>query len=51
MVIYLLSINPDTCRRLREEVIETFGLTGTPSYGHLKKMEYRASLRFLLTLT
>ncbi|KAF8261166.1 cytochrome P450 [Lactarius quietus] len=40
MVIYLLSTNPDTCRRLREEVIETFGLTGTPSYGHLKKMEY-----------
>ncbi|KAH8983624.1 cytochrome P450 monooxygenase CYP63 [Lactarius akahatsu] len=39
-VIYLLSTNPDTCRRLREEVIETFGLTGTPTYVHLKKMEY-----------
>jgi cytochrome P450 len=39
-VIYLLSTNPDTCRRLREEVLETFGHTGTPTYGHLKKMEY-----------
>jgi hypothetical protein len=43
-VIYLLRRITDTCRRLREEVLETFGLTGTPSYGHLKKMEYRAFL-------
>ena len=46
-VIYLLSTNPDTCRRLREEVIETFGLTGTPSYEHLKTMDYRALVAFL----
>ena len=49
-VIYLLSTNPDTCRRLREEIIETFGLSGTPSYGHLKKMEYRACVSAALFL-
>ncbi|KAI0298782.1 cytochrome P450 [Multifurca ochricompacta] len=50
-VIYLLGLHPDVCSRLREEVLETFGKTGTPSYAHLKKMEYmRAVLKETLRL-
>jgi Cytochrome P450 len=41
-VIYLLGLHPDVCRRLREEVVETFGPTGTPTYERLKKMDYCA---------
>jgi cytochrome P450 len=41
-VIYLLSLHPDVCGRLREEVLETFGPTGTPTYTDLKKMDYCA---------
>jgi cytochrome P450 len=41
-VIYLLALYPDVCHRLREEVLDTFGPTGTPTYGHLKEMDYRA---------
>ena len=41
-VIYLLALHPDVCHRLRGEVLETFGPTGTPTYERLKKMDYCA---------
>ena len=41
-MIYLLALYPDVCRRLRGEVLETFGPTGTPTYERLKKMDYCA---------
>jgi hypothetical protein len=40
--MYLLALHPDVCTRLRDEVLDTFGPAGAPTYGHLKKMEYRA---------
>ncbi|KAI0249414.1 cytochrome P450 monooxygenase CYP63 [Lactifluus subvellereus] len=43
-VIYLLALHPDICHRLRGEVLETFGPTGTPTYDHLKKMDYLHSV-------
>ncbi|KAI0294197.1 cytochrome P450 monooxygenase CYP63 [Russula brevipes] len=39
-VMYLLALHPDVCTRLRDEVLDTFGPAGAPTYGHLKKMEY-----------
>jgi hypothetical protein len=41
-VIYFLALHPDVCHRLREEVLDTFGPAGSPTYEHLKKMPYRA---------
>jgi Cytochrome P450 len=49
-VIYLLALYPDVCHRLREEVVNTFGLTGTPSYEHLKDMDYRAFSAHILCI-
>jgi hypothetical protein len=40
-VIYFLGLHPDVCHRLREEVLDTFGPAGAPTYPHLKKMQYR----------
>jgi len=39
-VIYFLALHPDVCLRLREEVLDTFGPAGAPTYEHLKKMQY-----------
>ena len=40
--MYFLAMHPDVCHRLREEVLETFGPTGAPTYADLKTMGYRA---------
>ena len=45
--MYFLALHPDVCHRLREEVLETFGTTGAPTYADLKTMGYRA---FRMTL-
>ncbi|KAF8472289.1 cytochrome P450 monooxygenase CYP63 [Russula ochroleuca] len=39
-VIYFLALHPDVCCRLRNEVLETFGTTGAPTYADLKTMNY-----------
>ncbi|KAH9979194.1 cytochrome P450 monooxygenase CYP63 [Russula compacta] len=39
-VIYILTLYPDVCHRLREEVLDTFGKDGAPTYEHIKKMAY-----------
>ena len=42
-VIHFLALHPDVCLRLREEILDTFGLAGTPTHEHLKnlKIHYR----------
>ncbi|KAJ7905904.1 cytochrome P450 [Mycena leptocephala] len=40
MVIYFLSIHPDVCARLREEVITHVGPTRRPTYDDIKDMKY-----------
>jgi len=40
-VIYFLALHPDVCHRLREEVLDTFGPAGAPTFQDLKKMQYR----------
>ena len=32
----------DVCSRLRQEVLDTFGPTGPPTYADLKQMDYCA---------
>ncbi|KAI9454183.1 cytochrome P450 monooxygenase CYP63 [Russula earlei] len=50
-VIYFLALHPDVCSRLREEVLDTFGEMGSPTFEHLKKMEYlRAVLKETLRI-
>ncbi|KAH9963632.1 cytochrome P450 monooxygenase CYP63 [Russula dissimulans] len=39
-VIYFLALHPNVCHRLREEVLDTFGPNGAPTYQHLKTMGY-----------
>ena len=39
--MYFLALHPDVCGRLREEVLETFGPAGAPTYADLKTMGYR----------
>ena len=46
--MYFLAMHRDVCTRLRQEVLDTFGPTGTPTYTDLKQMEYCA---FRLTLS
>ena len=41
-MIYFLALHPDVCCRLRDEVLETFGTTGAPTYADLKTMNYCA---------
>ena len=46
-MMYFLVMYRDVCSRLRHEVLDAFGPTGTPTYTDLKQMEYCA---FCLTL-
>ncbi|KAN0123146.1 cytochrome P450 monooxygenase CYP63 [Russula decolorans] len=39
-VIYFLAVHRDVCSRLRQEVLDTFGPTGPPTYADLKQMDY-----------
>ncbi|KAI0271299.1 cytochrome P450 [Gloeopeniophorella convolvens] len=50
-VMYFFALHPEVCGRLREEVLETFGTSGTPTYENLKAMPYlRAVLNETLRL-
>ncbi|KAH6644401.1 cytochrome P450 alkane hydroxylase-like protein [Boeremia exigua] len=39
-VIYHLSLSPSITAKLRQEIIDTVGLSDTPTYQHLKDMKY-----------
>ncbi|THH03746.1 hypothetical protein EW146_g10352, partial [Bondarzewia mesenterica] len=50
-VMYFFAVSPDVCKRLREEVLATFGPDEAPTYPKLKNMKYlRAVLNETLRL-
>ena len=46
--MYFLAMHRDVCSRLRQEVLDTFGPTGAPTYADLKQMGY-CTFRIALT--